>query len=74
MNRLLQILLDNMDKFETGLCRLYKKLYNEGVITLDEKNQLESFINENMPNKEVDYYFKCGDKESRINWIKSKML
>jgi hypothetical protein len=71
---LLQVLLDNMDKFETGLCIVTSILYSEGIITRYEKNVMHNYIYQYKPiNSGAYYYWKIGKKQPRIDWLNEQI-
>lgn len=76
IKELLQILLDNIDKLDTGLCWLTHCLWNDGVISLRDAIILSDYIDESAP-EGIDpcTYFigDSGDKEPRIEWLKRQI-
>lgn len=79
IKELLQVMLDNQDSFITGLCHWVNKLYFiDGKISVWELYQLEIYIDKNKPmftwysltGKSNAYWWKRGDIEPRIKWIK----
>jgi hypothetical protein len=74
---LLEVTLENIDKLETGLCKLVYDLADEHKITKDEYLWLRIYINNNPPrnlqnilNMWDDYYWRLGKVEPRIKWLK----
>jgi hypothetical protein len=70
---LLQLLLDNIDKLETGLCDLIYCLYWDNcVIDYIEQRHLSNIIYDNEPNKifGLGYYFPMGLQSPRIEYLK----
>jgi hypothetical protein len=72
---LIKIVLDNMDKLETGLCWLIKQLMNDGEINRDEYLRLTNIINDNIytTNKHFPFFFKKGAKGPRTKFL-NKLL
>ena len=76
---LLQVLLDNMDRFETGLCHLTGILNIEGVITFEEEFIIDEYVYENSPEEfyidEYDIHYKWvkGEKQPRIDWLNEQI-
>ena len=80
IKELLQIMLDNENLFECGLCSWTARLFFSGKITNDEHHFLYYYIRDNRPykyssinayrNRHSVYYWTIGDKQPRINWTK----
>lgn len=77
IKELLQILLDNIDLLDEndGLCSLVIVCFSEQYINWKEHILLSSYIESNPPwnlyrMKLNYYYWKPGDKYSRIKWLK----
>ena len=79
INELLQLLLNNINLFESGLCYLISDLYIKDIITISECAKLEYYVNINKPinfntllhcMKDGYFYWKRGSKEPRIKWLK----
>lgn len=82
IKELLQLMLDNQDKFESGLCSWRQNLrwFDEAYLTNDENELLCNYIKQNRPSKwssmqaflhsDDEYYWKYGDIKPRIKWIK----
>jgi hypothetical protein len=78
---LLQIMLDNQHLFINGLCGFTELLFLENKVTSLERLKLLSYIRRNRPPmlSSMDclrsqltsgYYWKKGEIEPRIKWIK----
>lgn len=67
---LLQIVLDNIDMLETGLCLLTIKLRKRGVISSKEELIIDRIVQQNNPKLRYGYYFKTGAKQPRIEFLK----
>jgi hypothetical protein len=77
----LEVMLENKDLFNKGLCNWAEKLYYRNIITGSEQSKLKNYIDENRPFmlssistmceiiKHTDYYWKEGDIKPRIKWI-----
>lgn len=82
IKELLQIMLDNPQHFETGLCRWANYLYSGELITSEEYRVLRNYIKTNEPfifssfdvlNQRISsspYYWEVGKIEPRIEWLK----
>jgi len=70
---LLQVMLDNQDLFETGLCLWNTRLWKEGLITTREYLLLHIYFRQNTPAHYYDledcYWWDGGFIEPRIEWI-----
>jgi len=80
IKELLQIMLDNQQLFDDGLCLWTKMLFLKSKITLDEQILLRKYINKNSPSpfSSLDamihaplsaYYWKRDSIKPRIKWI-----
>lgn len=72
---LLQIAIDNIRHLKTGLCSLFKELWQFGYYTEQEYYQILNLIRCNIPSKEdyfiyKGYYFEPGSKFVRIEYLK----
>ena len=71
IKKLLQLMLDNKIKFESGLCRLSANLHGRSIINENEWFLINKYINENRPiNYDLPFYWKKGDVAPRIEWLK----
>jgi len=72
---LLQLLLDNIDKLETGLCYLTYFLWvYHNSISYDEKQKITLYIELKAPKKRKDcFHWKPNEKQPRIEWLKSQI-
>jgi len=78
IKELLEVLLENTYRLETGLCELAWRLGDEGEFSIDEYCLLKNYIIENEPNtlfnwfglSRVGYFWKPGDRKPRIKWLK----
>jgi hypothetical protein len=81
IKELLEVMLENKDLFNKGLCYWADKLYYRNIITASERSKLKNYIDENRPFmlssistmceiiKHSGYYWKEGDIKPRIKWI-----
>ncbi len=75
---LLQVLLDNMDKFETGLCLLVQDLYELKLININELKLINVRIR-NIPDRydkegnKYAYKWVVYQKQPRIDWLKEQI-
>jgi hypothetical protein len=73
---LLEIMLENIGKLNTGLCRLVRQLQSERIITHEEANHLLNYIFKNKPfnlttiMSDSFYYWDCGKQKPRRRWLK----
>lgn len=80
---LLNIFLNNTDKFQYGLCHWNQKLYVSSIINVSEFLYIEKMIDKNTHkvirflnilffwNKNnISYYWKMGNIKPRIKWLK----
>jgi len=80
IKELLQVMLDNQDLFDAGLCRWNLLLYRSGNISTDENIMLIDYIRDNRPSmwssvdafkhRNKEYYWECNNIQPRIKWIK----
>jgi hypothetical protein len=70
---LLQILLDNMNLFTTGLCILSWRLSNDEIITQKEEEFIDEYISSNLLHGRFGYAFPRGEREPRIKWLKQQI-
>ena len=70
---LLQLMLDRQDLFRSGLCGWAGNLYIEDAITSNEYNSLMKFIAIKNPASAGNYWWKRGEIEPRIEWIKQQL-
>lgn len=76
IKELLQLMLDNQQRFDYGLCHWSDALYGNGIITGSEHTKLKRYIKNNRPflTRIVRWYdmywWKEGDITPRIKWIK----
>jgi hypothetical protein len=80
IKELLQVMLDNQDLFDVGLCKWNLLLYRSGNISKYEHIMLIYYIRYNRPsmwssvyafkNRNNAYYWVCGDIQPRVKWIK----
>ena len=71
---LLELLEKYPDSFTTGFCNFICKLYFvKNIITYEEYELLSQWIISNSPEQKYNnyYWFKLGDKESRIEYLKT---
>jgi hypothetical protein len=72
IKELLQLMLDNKDLFETGLCRWDVELSHKNLINFNENVLLRDFIKNNKPSdykENSPYYWEVFDIEPRIKWL-----
>jgi hypothetical protein len=80
IKELLQLMLDNQNLFERGLCHWNDILYRKCLITKKERTKLYVYIQDNRPSmvssieafisRDSEYYWKFGNIKPRIEWIK----
>ena len=62
---LLQIMLDNIDRLECGLCILAVDLFD-----YEEETDVLKYIEEHRPRNSPDsYYWPIGEVKPRIKWL-----
>ena len=81
IKELLQLMLDNVNLIEDGLCGLQTKLRCFDIITAEERFLIHNYIDHNRPSKfsSIDafknrgslFYWERGAKEPRIKWLKN---
>ena len=70
---LLQLLLDNINMLQLGLCGLAWRLSNRRMISIEECLDIREYIRQQRPKrtyKHYDYYWKPGNIKPRIAWLK----
>jgi len=70
---ILQLLLDNINLLQLGLCGLAWRLDNLRMISLEECLDIREYIKSQRPKKTYkgyDYYWMPGNVKPRINWLK----
>lgn len=66
MKVLLQIMLDNIDKLDCGLCILAVELFD-----YEEETDVLNYIADHKPRNSSDsYYWIPGEEKPRIKWLK----
>jgi hypothetical protein len=80
IKELLQIMLDNQDLFQRGLCGWACRIYEHDIINNEELSELEDYIIDNRPSKYSSisaflcqnslFYWTHGNISPRIKWIK----
>jgi hypothetical protein len=70
---LLQVFLDNVDLFETGLCRWIMRLKNEKIISVEEENYIDGLIEQEMGFSFMEFMWTKGEIKPRLNWLKEKL-
>lgn len=78
---LLEVMLENIDSLESGLCILIHKLvFVTNDISFEEHVRLDEYLKENLPDKTFSYEydpprfsFPWGEKEPRIKWLKEQI-
>lgn len=79
IKELLEVLLKNINKLQTGLCGICILLKKENIISTKEKKILLKYIKSNRPKinyLDLDfmwcefYYWRIGRKIPRLNWLK----
>jgi hypothetical protein len=66
---LLQVLLDNIDKLEYGLCGLATTLWLNYIISYKELEVIRNIIESNKPKNALFFYFPIGQKQPRIEYL-----
>lgn len=85
IKELLQLMLDNKRLFTHGLCIWSNTLYNDNLITYEERSLLWDYIRDNKPknsllnpymlfNTKFYYYWIDGCIRPRIKWLKHHIL
>lgn len=72
IKELLQVMQNNQEHFEAGLCIWIINLRTKGVISFDEKVKIGKYINKNTPKKKyktTGYWWKDGNIKPRLKWI-----
>lgn len=80
IKELLQIMLDNKDLFQRGLCGWAFRIHEHNIINNEELLELEDYIINNRPSKYSSisafihrdslFYWSYDDISPRIKWIK----
>lgn len=72
IKELLQLMLDNKNQFEYGLCRWAINLRQRSrLIDSNELDIIMEYINKNRPiDYELPHYWKTGEIAPRIEWLK----
>jgi hypothetical protein len=70
---LLQIMLNNQNLFDGGLCRWAFNLWENRNINYNELNQLNNYISTHPTLRGINraYYWECGKIKPRIEWLKN---
>jgi len=81
--QLLQLMLDNQQCFNGGLCYWAAWMHHCELITENEFDTLLSYISDNRPStfssipafKNLDsaYYWKYGDIKPRVKWLEKQI-
>jgi hypothetical protein len=69
---LFELMLTRQDLFETGICLWADYLSIEDLITYDEYGLLANYLKSNSL-KDEGYWWKEGQIEPRIKWIKQQI-
>lgn len=82
IKELLEVMLENQDKFRDGLCMWGLKLLTNNIVTQNEYRVILKYIEGNKPKwyssssafyeafSQSGYYWECYNIEPRIEWIK----
>lgn len=80
IKELLEVMLENQNLFQTGLCLWARYLLDKHVITISEYDCLDCYIKKNRPfilsslsafnHRNRTFYWDNGEIKYRINWIK----
>ena len=71
---LLQVFLDNQDKFTQGLCLWAFDLYENGLfITRDEMEYIDEMIYRDPNYCPIGFMWPSGQIQPRIDWLKEKL-
>lgn len=78
---LLEVMLENIDKLESGLCKLNSRLHDYKIFSLREAHEVYVHFAYNLPAKRhrlpdtrlIVYCWPCGEKEPRIKWLKEQI-
>lgn len=78
IKELLQVMLENQQHFEKGLCQWIGDLYADDVITKEEYFELDLYRFKNKPvipswwritRMSTNYWWQAGDIKPRLKWI-----
>ena len=79
IKELLQVMLDNQQFFDAGLCLWALHLQTRIIITWEETQKVLSYIKANRPSKwssraafkyrNSEYFWTIGDIEPRLKWL-----
>lgn len=77
IEELLQVLLENKTLFKEGLCKWIYKLYDNYIISYEERILLQKYLSENRPGRCFNlggtykgFFWKPHNINPRIKWIK----
>lgn len=78
---LLQVMLDNIDMLESGLCYYVAALSRNSIISYSEYDHLIKYLDACLPDRKyrgiyidrLEYCFPYGEKEPRIEWLKQQI-
>lgn len=80
IKELLQVMLDNQQYFQTGLCKWATSIWSAKLIDHEEMRVLDRYIDSNKPKKfsslsafiasGSSYYWIKGHLKPRVKWIK----
>ncbi len=84
-----EVLLENQDLFQSGLCHWIDNLKDDNKITKEERDKLKIKIDYNRPTRKIiniiynpdkikhyqnSYYWKRDEIKPRIKWIKKHLI
>lgn len=80
IKELLELMLEHQECFSAGLCQWNDRLYLNNIITCEESDELQYYINNNRPSKyssldaynhqHSGYYWADRNIKPRIKWLK----
>lgn len=78
---LLEVMLENIDRLESGLCYYAAALARNDIISYSEYEHIIKYLDACLPERKyrgrylnsLDYSFPYGEKEPRIKWLKEQI-
>ena len=71
---LYQVMIDNIDLLEDGgMCGLSLVLYYLDIITWEEHEIISWDLATNKPSASGTYWFPCGEKQPRLEWMQNRI-
>lgn len=69
---MIEKMLENTDYFKSSLCQWSRDLETDGILTKNEYQELQELMDDDDIST-LTYYWKEGDLENRVKWLKSKL-